>query len=150
MSPPASSASKGFPKKLPAADAGRSPSELIDARIDDLQGWRGPLLARLRAVITGAAPGVAEQWKWNVPVWSCGGIICTGETYQRAVKLTFPKGAALADPSHLFNASLEGNARRAIDFGEGAEIDETALAALVRAAITLNQQATVAKPQRAP
>jgi hypothetical protein len=147
---PASATSKPFPKKTPAADAGKSPSELIDARIGELPDWRGPLLARLRAVITGADPAVAEEWKWNVPVWSCGGILCTGESYKKAVKLTFANGAALADPSHLFNASLEGGTRRAIDFGEGAEVNEPALAGLVRAAIALNQAARVAKPRRKP
>lgn len=132
-------AAKRFPKKTPAADAGKSPAELIDARISELADWRGGLLARLRALIRGADPGIVEEWKWNVPVWSCGGIVCTGETYKKAVKLTFPKGASLADPSRLFNSSLDGNARRAIDFPEGAHIDEAALGALVRAAVSLNR-----------
>ncbi len=131
--------SKTFPKRTPAADAGKSAAELIDARIRELADWRGDLLARLRHLITGADASIAEEWKWNTPVWSCGGIICTGETYKKAVKLTFPKGASIPDPSRLFNSSLEGNARRAIDFPEGSRIDEAALAALVRAAIAANR-----------
>lgn len=132
-------ARKPFPKKAPASAAGKSPAELIDARILELQDWRGELLSRLRSVIRGADPGIAEEWKWNIPVWSCNGIICTGETYKRAVKLTFAKGASLADPSRLFNSSLDGNVRRAIDFQEGGRIDEAALVALVRSAIALNK-----------
>lgn len=132
-------AAKPFPKKTPASDAGKSPSELIDARISELQDWRGELLASLRALITAADPGVTEEWKWNTPVWSCHGIVCTGETYKKAVKLTFAKGAALADPSRLFNSSLDGKVRRAIDFAQGARIDEAALKALVRAAADLNK-----------
>ena len=120
---------------------GKSPAELIDARIKELADWRGDLLMRLRAAIRQADPKITEDWKWNVPVWSCNGIICTGETYQKAVKLTFAKGARLADPTRLFNASLEGNARRAIDFPQGAAIDEAALGALVRDAIAHNQVA---------
>jgi hypothetical protein len=116
-----------------------SPAELIDARIQELGDWRGALLARLRQVIRGAAAGITEEWKWNVPVWSCAGIICTGESYKKAVKLTFAKGASLPDPARLFNASLDGHVRRAIDFAEGAPVDEKALAALVRAAVVLNQ-----------
>ena len=127
------------PKKTPAADLGKPSAELIDARIADLNDWRGALLARLRAVIRSADPEIVEEWKWNVPVWSCAGILCTGETYKKAVKLTFAKGAALADPARLFNASLEGNVRRAIDFAEGADVDEPSLAALVRAAVSLNR-----------
>src|SRR5512139_2772478 len=119
--------SKAFPKRTPAADLGKSAAELIDARIRDLADWRGDLLARLRRVITGADASITEEWKWNTPVWSCGGIICTGETYNKAVKLTFPKGASIPDPARLFNSSLEGNVRRAIDFPEGSEIDEAAL-----------------------
>jgi len=111
---------------------------LIDARIGELQDWRGELLSRLRAVIRGSDPQVCEEWKWNVPVWSGHGIICTGETYQKAVKLTFAKGALLADPSQLFNSSLEGNVRRAIDIPQGGRIDESALRDLVRAAVFLN------------
>ena len=136
-----SSTAKRFPKSTPQADVGKSPAELIDARIKELADWRGDLLMRLRAAIRQADPKITEDWKWNVPVWSCNGIICTGETYQKAVKLTFAKGARLADPTRLFNASLEGNARRAIDFPQGAAIDEAALGALVRDAIAHNQVA---------
>lgn len=131
--------SKTFPKRTPAADAGKSAAELIDARIRELADWRGDLLARIRRLITGADASITEEWKWNTPVWSCGGIICTGETYNKAVKLTFPKGASIPDPSRLFNSSLGGSARRAIDFPEGSEIDEAALVALVRAAIAINR-----------
>lgn len=116
-----------------------SASALIDARIEELGDWRGEMLARLRALIKEADPDVVEEWKWRgVPVWSHNGIICTGETYKSVVKMTFAKGAALPDPAGLFNSSLEGNTRRAIDFAEGAEIDEKALKELVRAAVTLN------------
>lgn len=123
---------------------GKSPTELIDERIASFDDWRGATLAALRAVITGADKGVFEEWKWGGPVWSCQGIICTGETYKSAVKLTFPKGASLKDPSRLFNSSLEGNVRRAIDVREGEAIDATALKALVRQAVALN--GAVAKP----
>jgi hypothetical protein len=119
---------------------------LIDARIAALADWRGATLAGLRAVIRQADPGVVEEWKWNVPVWSHDGIVCTGETYKSAVKLTFAKGAAVADPAGLFNASLEGNTRRAIDFKEGDPIDAKALAALFRAAVAVNG-ASVKKKQ---
>jgi hypothetical protein len=115
-----------------------SPSELIDARIEELGDWRGKTLSRLRTLIKQADPDVVEEWKWSVPVWSHDGIICTGETYKKAVKLTFAKGASLKDPSRLFNSSLEGNTRRAIDVREGEKIDEEALKALIRAAVTLN------------
>ena len=138
---PPSSASERFPKKTPVTDAGKSAAELIEARIAELPDWRGELLARLRAIISGAEPGIVEEWKWNTPVWSNGGIICTGETYKKTVKLTFPKGAALDDPSRLFNASLEGNTRRAIDFQEGSMVNEPALRTLVRAAIARNKAA---------
>jgi hypothetical protein len=112
---------------------------LIDARIEELSDWRGEMLARVRALIKQAEPDVVEEWKWRgVPVWERGGIICTGETYKSAVKLTFAKGASLEDPAGLFNASLEGNTRRAIDFHEGDKIDEEALKVLVRAAVALN------------
>jgi hypothetical protein len=131
-----STAAKRFPKKSPESDAVKSASELIDARIRELQDWRGELLARLRAVILSASPGVVEEWKWNTPVWSSSGIICTGETYKKVVKLTFAKGASLPDPSGLFNSSLEGNVRRAIDFPESACINEEALRLLVQAAIS--------------
>jgi hypothetical protein len=114
------------------------PSKLIDARIKELGGWRGETLARIRALIKEADPEVVEEWKWGIPVWSHGGIICTGETYKAAVKTTFAKGAALEDPSGLFNSSLEGNVRRAIDFHESGKIDERAFKALIRAAVALN------------
>jgi hypothetical protein len=116
-----------------------SPSQLIDAKIKELADWRGKMLARVRALIKQADPKVVEEWKWSVPVWSHDGIICTGETYKSAVKLTFAKGASLADPSRLFNSSLEGNTRRAIDLHEGDEIDEAAFKALIRAAAALNK-----------
>src|SRR6186997_386375 len=115
-----------------------SPSKLIDARIKELSDWRGETLARARSLIKQADPEVVEEWKWGIPVWSHAGIICTGETYKNAVKLTFARGASLEDPSGLFNSSLEGNTRRAIDFHQGDEIDEKALTALIRAAVTLN------------
>ncbi|MDF2999117.1 MAG: hypothetical protein K0R27_4754 [Xanthobacteraceae bacterium] len=121
------------------AKGGSSPSQMIDERIRELGDWRGEMLSRLRALIKQADPDVVEEWKWRgVPVWSHAGIICTGETYRNAVKLTFAKGASLEDPSRLFNSSLEGNTRRAIDFHEGDSIDEAAVTALVRAAVTLN------------
>jgi hypothetical protein len=120
---------------------GDSPSQLIDARIEELDDWRGETLARVRKLIKQADPSVVEEWKWRgVPVWSHAGIICTGETYKSVVKLTFAKGASLEDPSGLFNSSLEGNTRRAIDFHEGDRIDEKALKALIRAAVALNSQ----------
>src|SRR4029077_18302579 len=111
----------------------QSPARLIDARIKELGDWRGEMLGRLRALIKQADPGVVEEWKWDVPVWSHGGIICTGESYKSVVKMTFAKGASLKDPSKLFNSSLTGNTRRAIDFHEGDKIDATALKALIRA-----------------
>jgi hypothetical protein len=118
----------------------KSPSHLIDARIKELGDWRGKMLSRLRALVKEADPEVVEEWKWRgVPVWSHDGLICTGETYTNVVKMTFAKGAALKDPSRLFNASLDGNTRRAIDFHEGEQIDEEALKTLVRAAVTLNK-----------
>ena len=118
---------------------GPTPSELIDGRIAELGDWRGELLSRLRGLIKQVDPDVVEEWKWRgVPVWSRAGIICTGETYKNVVKLTFAKGAALADPSGLFNSSLEGNVRRAIDFHQGEAVDEDALKALVRQAMDLN------------
>jgi hypothetical protein len=125
--------------KKTAAAPGESPSVLIDARIDELDDWRGKMLARLRALIKQADPDVVEEWKWSVPVWSHDGIICTGESYKSIVKLTFAKGASLKDPSRLFNSSLEGNVRRAIDFHQGDEIDERAFKALIRAAATFNK-----------
>lgn len=119
-------------------EAGSSAKELIDARIGELTDWRGKTLAQLRSIILQADPGVVEEWKWGVPVWSHDGIICTGEVYKAAVKMTFAKGASLEDPSGLFNSSLDGNTRRAIDVREGDTIDENALKALVRAAAALN------------
>ncbi len=118
---------------------GKSPSRLIDARIQELGDWRGKMLSRLRALVKEADPEVIEEWKWDVPVWSHDGLICTGETYKKVVKMTFAKGAALEDPSGLFNSSLEGNTRRAIDLREGEKINERALKALVRAAVKLNK-----------
>ena len=125
--------------KKSATTNGESPSRLIDARIKELGDWRGKTLARVRALIKQADPEVVEEWKWGVPVWSHDGLICTGEAYKSAVKLTFAKGAALQDPSRLFNSSLEGNVRRAIDFHEGDEINEDAFKALIRAAAALNR-----------
>ena len=123
----------------PAAKAGGSPSAMIDGRIKELGDWRGETLARIRAIIKEADPEVIEEWKWRgVPVWEHAGIICTGETYKSVVKLTFANGASLEDPSRLFNSSLEGNMRRAIDIPEGGKIDEKALKALIRAAVALN------------
>jgi hypothetical protein len=129
---------------------GDSPSQLIDARIAALGDWRGETLARVRSLIREADPEVIEEWKWRgVPVWEHAGIICTGETYKSVVKMTFAKGAALEDPSGLFNSSLEGNTRRAIDFHEGDKIDEKALKALIRAAVALNISArAAARPVR--
>jgi hypothetical protein len=126
--------------------AGVPASQLIDEAIQEYAGWRGDMLARLRQLIKDADPDVVEEWKWNIPVWSHDGIICTGETYKAAVKTTFAKGAALADPAGLFNSSLEGATRRAIDFREGAPINEEAFKALIRAAVALN---TAAKPKKA-
>src|SRR5438093_11777788 len=121
------------------AKAGDSPSQLIDARIKELGDWRGETLARVRRLIKQADPEVIEEWKWRgVPVWSDAGIICTGETYKNVVKLTFAKGASLEDPTRLFNSSLEGNVRRAIDIREGEDVDESAFKALVRQAVALN------------
>ena len=118
----------------------KSPSQLIDARIEELADWRGRTLSRLRDLVREADPQVVEEWKWRgVPVWSHDGIICTGETYKTVVKMTFAKGAHLEDPARLFNSSLEGNTRRAIDFHEGEKINEAALKTLIRAAVSLNQ-----------
>ena len=126
---------------------GHSPSQLIDARIKELSDWRGETLARVRILIKQADPEGVEEWKWRgVPVWSHAGIICTGETYKNVVKMTFAKGAALEDPSGLFNSSLEGNTRRAIDFHEGDKIDEKALKALIRAAVALNTCTAAQRP----
>ena len=126
--------------KKTGSQKSKSPSRLIDARIEELGDWRGKLLGRLRTLIKEADPEVVEEWKWRgVPVWSHDGLICTGETYKNVVKMTFAKGAALKDPSGLFNSSLDGNTRRAIDFHEGDKIDEKALKTLVRAAVALNR-----------
>jgi hypothetical protein len=132
--------------KNAATEKSESPSKLIDARIKELGDWRGKMLGRLRALVKEADPDVVEEWKWRgVPVWEHDGIICTGETYKNVVKMTFAKGAALGDPARLFNSSLEGNTRRAIDFAEGAKIDEKALKALIRAAVALNTSKTKSK-----
>ena len=126
--------------KKSASQKGKSPSRLIDARIKELGDWRGKMLRRLRTLVKQADPDVVEEWKWRgVPVWSHDGLICTGETYKNIVKMTFAKGAALKDPSRLFNSSLDGNIRRAIDFREGETIDEEALKTLVRIAVALNK-----------
>jgi hypothetical protein len=133
--------------KKSSSPEGESPSQLIDARIRELGDWRGETLARVRALIKRADPEVVEEWKWRgVPVWSHDGLICTGETYKSVVKLTFAKGASLEDPSGLFNSSLEGNTRRAIDLHEKERIDEKAFVALIRAAVTLNRSS--ARSQR--
>lgn len=124
--------------KKVATNSGKPASQLIDERIEELGDWRGETLAKLRKLIKEADPDVVEEWKWAVPVWSHNGIICTGESYKHAVKLTFAKGASLADPSKLFNSSLEGNTRRAIDFPEGVTIDERAFKALIREAAKHN------------
>ena len=131
------------------AKAGASPSKLIDARIKELGDWRGETLARVRSLIRDADPEIVEEWKWRgVPVWEHDGIICTGETYKAVVKLTFAKGASLDDPSRLFNSSLDGNVRRAIDIHEGDKIDEKALKALVRGAVALNTSARAQKKSK--
>ena len=124
---------KSVPKKTD------SPSALIDARIAELGDWRGEMLSRLRTLVKEADPEVVEEWKWQTPVWSHDGLICTGETYKKAVKMTFAKGAALPDPAGLFNSSLEGNVRRAIDFHKGEKVNAKALKALIRAAVALNE-----------
>ncbi len=124
----------------PSANDAKSPSQLIDERIEELGDWRGQMLSKLRNLIRQVDPGVVEEWKWRgTPVWSHDGMICTGETYKSIVKMTFPKGASLEDPSHIFNSGLDGNSRRAIDIHEGEEVDEEALAELIRAAIALNE-----------
>jgi hypothetical protein len=130
-------------------EAGESPSELIDARISELGDWRGEMLARVRTLVKQADPEVVEEWKWRgVPVWTHAGIICTGETYKSVVKLTFAKGASLEDPTGLFNSSLDGNTRRAIDFHEDDEIDEQALKALIHAAVELNTSSAARRPKK--
>ena len=140
--------------KKPAASQGHSASELISKRIAELRGWRGETLSRMRTLIKAADPDVVEEWKWvkpttpGTPVWSHGGIICTGESYKNVVKLTFAKGASLKDPARLFNSSLDGNVRRAIDIHEGEEVDESAFKALVRQAVALNSAAKSKKPSK--
>jgi hypothetical protein len=134
----------------PDSNGGQPASELIDQRIADLADWRGATLSRMRELIKDADPDIVEEWKWRgTPVWSHDGIICTGESYKAVVKLTFAKGASLKDPSKLFNSSLDGNTRRAIDIHEGEEVDADKFRALIRAAITLNVSAAAAKPKRA-
>ena len=141
--------SKDDMKKKIGSKKDESPAQLIDARIAELDDWRGEMLSRLRALIKQADPDVVEEWKWKgVPVWSHDGLICTGETYKAVVKLTFLKGASLKDPSGLFNSSLDGNARRAIDFHEGDAIDEGAFRTLIRAAVALNKSSARAPKQR--
>lgn len=130
--------------KKSSAKESKAASQLIDARIEELGDWRGRMLSRLRALIRAADPDVVEEWKWSNPVWSHDGLICTGETYKNHVKMTFAKGAQLEDPARLFNSSLEGNVRRAIDFHEGEKIHEEALKTLIRAAVALNGS----KPKR--
>jgi hypothetical protein len=140
-------ATKKTKSSAKAKKASDSPSQLIDARIEELSDWRGETLARIRLLIKQADPEVVEEWKWRgVPVWSHAGIISTGETYKNAVKMTFAKGASLEDPSGLFNSSLEGNTRRAIDFHEGDKIDAKALKTLIRAAVALNTSRATARP----
>jgi hypothetical protein len=135
--------------KNPGSTDGDSAAELIDRRIEELGDWRGKTLARVRRLIQSADPEIVEEWKWGIPVWSRGGILCTGETYKATVKLTFAKGASLSDPSRLFNSSLEGNTRRAIDLREGDKIDEAALKNLVRAAAAFNLEGkSTPKPRR--
>jgi hypothetical protein len=139
----------GEEMKKSGAGVGKTAAEMISQRIGDLGDWRGETLDRMRKLIKKADPGVLEEWKWEVPVWSHDGIICTGESYKKAVKLTFAKGAFLKDPAHLFNSSLEGNLRRAIDIPEGTKIDEAAFKALVREAIAVNS-ATAKARAKAP
>jgi hypothetical protein len=135
--------------KKSGSTAGQSASEQIDERIVELGDWRGETLLRMRKLIQQADPDVVEEWKWGIPVWSHDGILCTGETYKTTVKLTFAKGAALKDPARLFNSSLEGNTRRAIDIREGEKVDATAFKALIRAAVALNASGAKARPKRA-
>ena len=133
---------KATMKRSGSTKSGESPSQLISKRIADLGDWRGEMLGKIRALIKDADPDIVEEWKWmGTPVWEHDGIVCTGETYKSVVKMTFAKGAALKDPSRLFNSSLEGNVRRAIDIHEGETLDEKALKALVRAAVALNESA---------
>ena len=131
-----------MPTKAGGPIGTQSAAELIDGRIAELGGWRGQTLARMRALVRQADPAIVEEWKWNVPVWSHGGVVCTGEAYKKAVKLTFAKGASLDDPTKLFNSSLEGNTRRALDIAENATIDEAAFMDLIRAAVAFNLAAS--------
>src|SRR5437660_4538135 len=135
--------------KKSGSQKSKSPSQLIDARIKELGDWRGKLLSRLRTLVKEADPEIVEEWKWSVPVWSHDGLICTGETYQSVVKMTFAKGAALKDPAKLFNSSLSGNTRRAIDIHEGEKVDGGRFKTLIRAAVALNTSGGKAKPRRA-
>ena len=135
-------------KKGGAAQSGIPASAMIEERINGLGDWRGEMLSRLRALIKAADPDVVEEWKWAVPVWSHDGLICTGESYKKAVKLTFAKGASVKDPARLFNSSLEGNTRRAIDFHEGDKVNEKAFKDLIRAAVALNQSRSKPKAKR--
>jgi hypothetical protein len=135
-------------RKSSGESAGGAPSQFIDARIKELDDWRGETLARLRGLIKEADAGVVEEWKWGGPVWSHDGLICTGESYKSVVKLTFAKGAQLKDPRKLFNSSLEGNTRRAIDFREGEKIDEASFKALIREAVALNQSGAAHRKSR--
>src|SRR5580765_3723624 len=135
--------------KQSGASQGQSASELISKRIAELGDWRGATLSRMRKLIKGADPEVVEEWKWMNPIWSHDGILCTGESYKKAVKLTFARGAALKDPKHLFNSSLEGNTRRAIDIHEGEKVDEAAFKALVRQAVALNTSGKGKAPKKA-
>jgi hypothetical protein len=135
-------------KRAGATQAGESASELIDRRIAEIDDWRGDTLGRIRALIKEAAPDIVEEWKWGTPVWSHTGIVCTGETYKKAVKMTFAKGAFLKDPSRLFNSSLDGNVRRAIDIHEGDKVDARALKALIRAAVAFNVSERKTAPRR--
>ena len=128
--------------------SGPAAAALISKRIAELEGWRGKTLAKMRQLIKQAEPAVVEEWKWETPVWSCEGIICTGESYKKSVKLTFAKGASLKDPAHLFNSSLEGNVRRAIDIAEGQAIDEAAFKALVRDAVAANRESKTKSAKR--
>jgi hypothetical protein len=135
--------------KKSAPETGEAAARLIDARIEELEGWRGATLARIRTLIKQADPDVTEEWKWGIPVWSHAGIICTGEVYKAAVKATFAKGASVEDPKGLFNSSLEGATRRAIDFRQGEAIEEEAFKALFRAAVALNASKPKAAKKRA-
>ena len=135
-------------KKSSNPQTGESASRLIDARIASFEDWRGTMLSQLRGLIQEADPGVVEEWKWGGPVWSHDGLICTGETYKATVKLTFAKGASLKDPKKLFNSSLEGNVRRAIDFREGDKVDKAAFKALIREAAALNASTAASRPRR--